>query len=137
MAPPGQPRTSQGLCAFGRRCGVIFSCLLRQWQRQRILNELCHLLLDVLGLGSLHQKPRVGGTLGGVLRDGSDGWRSPVPLGDNTGSRDHLTIAFQSRRQFHRDASFIMCMVTGSSMFWDFGSLYLVASRRPSGQLLR
>ena len=38
-----------------------------------------------LGLGSLHQKPRVGGTLGGSLRDGSDGWRSPVPRGDNTG----------------------------------------------------
>ena len=35
--------------------------------------------------GSLRQKPRVGGTLGGVLRDGSDGWRSPVPRGDNTG----------------------------------------------------
>ena len=67
-----------------------------------ILNELCHLFLDVLSLGSLHQKPRVSGTLGGVLRDGSDGWRSPVPRGDNTGGRDHLppqpTIAFQSRR---------------------------------------
>ena len=35
--------------------------------------------------GSLHQKPRVGGTLGGALRDGSDGWRSPGPWGDNTG----------------------------------------------------
>ena len=27
----------------------------------------------------------VGGTLGCVLRDGSDGWRSPVSWGDNTG----------------------------------------------------
>ena len=40
--------------------------------------------------GSLHQKHRVGGTHGGVLRDGSDGWRSPVPRGDNTGGRDRL-----------------------------------------------
>ena len=53
--------------------------------------------------GSLHQKPRVGGTHHRVRRDGSDGWRSPVPRGDNTGGRDQLppqpTIAFLSRRQ--------------------------------------
>ena len=36
--------------------------------------------------GSLYQKQRVGGTLGCVLRDGFDGWRSPVPRGVNTGS---------------------------------------------------
>ena len=30
-----------------------------------------------------------------------------------------------------------MCIVTGSSVFWDFGSLHLKASRRPTGQLLR
>ena len=52
---------------------------------------------------SLHQKPRVGGTHGRVLRDGSDGWRSPVPRGDNTGERGRVhhppTIRCQSRRQ--------------------------------------
>ena len=36
--------------------------------------------------GSLHQKHRVGGTHSRVRRDGSDGWRSPVTRGDNTGS---------------------------------------------------
>ena len=36
---------------------------------------------------SLHQKPRVGGPPGCVRRDGSDGWLSPVPRGDNTGGR--------------------------------------------------
>ena len=35
--------------------------------------------------GSLHQKPRVGGPPGCVRRHGSDGWRSRVPWGDNTG----------------------------------------------------
>ena len=40
-----------------------------------------------LDFGSLRQEPRVGGTLGRVRRDGSDGWRSPVPRGDNTGGR--------------------------------------------------
>ena len=56
-----------------------------------------------LDFGSLHQKPRVGGTHGRVCRDGSDGWRSPVPRGDNTGGRDRPPpppiIAFLSRRQ--------------------------------------
>ena len=37
--------------------------------------------------GSLHQKPRVGGTFCYVQRDGSHGWRSPVPRGDDTGGR--------------------------------------------------
>ena len=53
--------------------------------------------------GSLHQKHRVGGTHGHVRREGSDGWRSPVPWGDNTGGRSRLlpppTITLQSRRQ--------------------------------------
>ena len=53
--------------------------------------------------GSLHQKHRVGGTHGRVRRDGSDGWRSPVPRGDNTGGRGRVlpppTIRCQSRRQ--------------------------------------
>ena len=37
--------------------------------------------LAVLVLGSLHQKPRVGGPPSCLRRDGSDGWRSPVPKG--------------------------------------------------------
>ena len=41
--------------------------------------------------------------LGCGLRDGSDGWRSPVPRGDNTGGRDYVhplpSIAFWARRQ--------------------------------------
>ena len=53
--------------------------------------------------GSLHQKHREGGTHCRVRRDGSDGWRSPVPRGDNTGGRGHVlpppTIRCQSRRQ--------------------------------------
>ena len=34
---------------------------------------------------SAGEKPRVGGTPGGALRGGSDGWRSPVPRSDNAG----------------------------------------------------
>ena len=53
--------------------------------------------------GSLHQKHHVGGTHGRVRRDGSDGSRSPVPQGDNTGGRGRVlpppTIRCQSRRQ--------------------------------------
>ena len=46
-----------------------------------------------LEFGSMHQKPRVGGTHGRVRRYGSDGWRSLVPRGDNTGGgRDHLPL---------------------------------------------
>ena len=40
--------------------------------------------------GSLHQKHRVGGPPGGVFRDGSNGWRSLVPRGDNAGGRGHV-----------------------------------------------
>ena len=54
------------------------------------------------GLGSKHQEPRVGGTLGRALHAGSDGWRSPVPQGDNTGVRVFAplppTIPCRSRR---------------------------------------
>ena len=32
---------------------------------------------------------------------------------------------------------FSLCIVTEASVFWDFGSLYLAALRRPSGRLLR
>ena len=49
------------------------------------LSIILVLATATLGLGSFHQKPRVGGTLRGSLRDGSDGWRSPVSWGDNTG----------------------------------------------------
>ena len=96
-----------------------------------------------LDFGSLHQKPRVGGTHGRVRRDGSDGWRSPVPRGDTAGGSSPSTSSANHRfpvpptASVHRDGSFFLCIVTGSSVFWDFGSLYLVASRRPSGQLLR
>ena len=33
-------------------------------------------------------------------------------------------------------SSLVLCLVVVVSVFWDFGSLYLKASRRPSGQLL-
>ena len=53
--------------------------------------------------GFLHQKHRVGGTHGHVRREGSVGWRSPVPRGGNTGGRGRVlpppTITLQSRRQ--------------------------------------
>ena len=96
---------------------------------QRSPLSLVSLVLHVLTVsrtfwdfGSLHQKHRVGGTPGCAGRDGSNGWRSPVPRGDNTGRRVCLplppTIAL-------RDGSFpLLCIVTGSSLFWDFGSLY-------------
>ena len=109
---------------------------MRQWQRQRILNELCDLLLDVLGLGSLHQKPRVGGTLGGELRDGSDGWRSPVPRGDNTGGARTIYLLSQpslfspadmSRTSWwiflpvHRDGFFCVLGTSVRSTLWRRG----------------
>ena len=72
-----------------------------------------------LDFGSLHQKPRVGGTHGRVRRDGSDGWRSN-------------SLSSPADRSVHRDRSFFLYIVTSSIVFWDFGSLYLVASRRPS-----
>ena len=67
-----------------------------------------------LDFGSLHQKPRVGGIHGTVRRDGSDGWRSP-------------SLSSPADRSVHRDASFFLCVVTSSIVFWDFGSLYLKA----------
>ena len=90
-----------------------------------------------LDFGSLHQQPRVGGTHGRVRRDGSDGWRSPVPRGDNTGSVCVLRQPSLSSPGDNRDGSFFLCIVTGAFGFWDFGSLYLMASLRPTGQLLR
>ena len=64
-----------------------------------VVSFLPYSFTHVLGLRSLHQKPRVGGTLGGSHRDG----RSPVPWGDNTGGRDDppppQTIAFASHRK--------------------------------------
>ena len=51
--------------------------------------------------------------LGCELRDGSDGWRPPVPRGDNTGGRGYVhpppTITFWARRQVPK-------FVTGRSM---------------------
>ena len=56
----------------------------------------------LLDFGSLHQKPRVGGTHGRVRRHGLDGWRSPVP-GRRYWGRGRVhpppTIRCQSRRQ--------------------------------------
>ena len=48
-----------------------------------------------LDFGSLHQKPRAGGPPGGVPRDGSDGWRSPVPRGDSTGGGETVYLLRQ------------------------------------------
>ena len=48
--------------------------------------------LAVWDFGSLHQKPWVGGTFCRVLRDGSGGWQSPVPQGDNTGGRVQVPL---------------------------------------------
>ena len=52
--------------------------------------------------GSLHRKHHVGGPPGCVRRDGSYGWRSPVPEA-TTGGRSRVlpspTITLQSRRQ--------------------------------------
>ena len=87
----------------------------------------------------------VGGIHGCVRRDGSDGWRSPDPGGDSTGrarlSTPSANHRFQvkSRRQVPYIVMdlFFLCIVTGASVFWDFGSLHFKASRRPSGQLLR
>ena len=68
----------------------------------------------------------------------SGGW---TPGATVLGWRDYLlpppTIIFKSRRQIpYIVMVFFLCVVTGASVFWDFGSLYLEASRRPSGQLL-
>ena len=58
--------------------------------------------------GSVHHKHRVGGTHG---RDGSDGWRSPVPRGQYWGARS-CTSSANHRLQVpptdseHRDGSF-------------------------------
>ena len=70
---------------------------------------------------SLHQKPRVGGTLGRVRRDGSDGWQSPDPRGDSTGrarpptpSANHRLLVPQSG-SVHRDEPLFLCIVTVAS----------------------
>ena len=77
-------------------CVLFLSCGVHAWRRKgtdpKTGNDLCSLyvryplLFDVLGLlFPASEASRVGGTLGCVLRDGSDGWRSPVSRGDNTG----------------------------------------------------
>ena len=68
---------------------------------------------------SLHQKPRVGGTHGCVHCDGSDGWRSPVPRGENTGGCDRLphppTIALLPPTGSERcDALWTVCEMAGA-----------------------
>ena len=62
-----------GLCLPGvcPVCGLVFRCLSLVAFGVRVS----------LWAPSLHQKQRVGGTTGCVRRDGSDGWRSPVPRG--------------------------------------------------------
>ena len=61
------------------------------WHRPENWN-LFRYPLAVWDFGSLHQKPWVGGTFCRVLRDGSGGWQSPVPRGDNTGGRVHVPL---------------------------------------------
>ena len=70
--------------------------------------------------GSLHQKHRVGGTHGRVRRDGSGGWRSPVP------GATILGASWSSSSANHP----VSVPPTGpelperSLLFWDFSSLY-------------
>ena len=96
--------------------------------------------VDVLELWiSWHQKHRVGGTHGRVRRDGSDGWRSPVPRGDNTGERDRAlpppTIACKSRRQVPNTVTDLS--VDSVRDGWSCTSRRGAALRRHSGQPLR
>ena len=70
------PAVAAATC--GRRCSVLEPLSRhRQNDPERVLRSATPLWDSFL-----HQKPRVGGTLGGSLRDGSDGWRSPVPRGE-------------------------------------------------------
>ena len=141
---PTSTREFDSSCSLQRAVDVAASLLLtvaaaaeRSWTGFEISSSM---FWDFV---SLHQKPGVGGTRGRVLRDGSDGWRSPVPWGDNTGGRGraHLSanhpVSVPPTGPVHRDGSFFPYIVTGSSVFWDFDSLHLEASRRPTGQLLR
>ena len=77
----------------GRRCGVS------EADCRGIGVRALRSATATLGLGSLHQQPRVGGTLCGALRDGSDGWRSPAPRADNTGRRVFSTSSVNHPRR--------------------------------------
>ena len=104
MAPPGQPRTSQGLRTCGRRCGVIVADCCGSGSGREILNELCDLLLDVLGLGSFIRSHASAGHLvvyfvtGQMVGDR----RSPgaTILGVESIYLLSQPSLFQSRRQF-------------------------------------
>ena len=97
--PGGGCRSSWRLCSwrwcFSLACGfgVSFRFLLRGRRPEDRFSSA----------GTPSMFYRVGGPLGCERRDGSDGWRSPVPRGDNTGRRDCVhpppTIASQARRQ--------------------------------------
>ena len=112
-------------------------------ERSRASFEIGH---AALGLSFLHQEPRVGGTLGGALRDGSDGWRSPVPRGENTVCEFFLllpsNIPCRSRRQV---AYIVMPSGVGQCTRWQvlyvrtgsLSCLQFTTLRRLCGQLLR
>ena len=91
-------RVSLVLCLWGWCCCFSFS--VGTDPRTSFLPQLSPSMF--WDFGFLHPEPRVGGTLGRVRRDGSDGWRSPVP-GASTWERVCLplppTIACRSRRQ--------------------------------------
>ena len=127
----------------GRRCGVpeagcrgigkTVPCELRDRPR------------PLWDFGSLHQEPRVGGTLG-ALRDGSGGLRSPVPRGDNSGGRGRVlpppTIPCRVPPTgcVHRGAFWCGQSTRWQVLYVRTGSLSRLQSttlRRLCGQLLR
>ena len=81
-------RASAGTPPGHRRCGDRLS---RQQQNDPV--RALRLATATLGLGSLHQKPRVCGAPGGALRDGSDCWRPPVPRAAMLGPKNSTSSA--------------------------------------------
>ena len=75
------------LLALACGCGVVLWLFCFLCEGADLRTGLFHAGIPSMfwDFGSLHQKPQVGGPLGSVRRDGSDGWRSPVPRGDITG----------------------------------------------------
>ena len=94
---------------FARRCGVLEADC--HGNGRTIPCELLRQATATLRLKSFHHKPRVGGTRGRVRRGGSDGWRSRVSRGDNTGGARSCTSAANHRSpvpltgSVHRDGS--------------------------------